>query len=212
MYYPLLPAGHRWKCWDVREPLPLQRLQYKNRRQIQQEAQERKTNIAPVTSISTDDCRLSKLWTPLLLRNRESAYISGQWHKIHVVTMMLFSAVHTTLMETLARFNPFLSLWCSGIHSKGKKKNTNLMKEESNYTGFKNTQDDFFPFIAVADLKNKGKSASLKRKHWIGCWLDSADEERYKCRADLHNLSCMSSLKRKGIRRILPQFCLSTCC
>lgn len=80
------------------------------------------------------------------------------------------------------------------------------MKEESYYRGFKNTQDGFFFYpskLAVADFKHKVKPTTLKSKHWFGCWLDSADEGRCKCKAVPSSCS-PSSLKREGHQKITP--------
>lgn len=107
--------------------------------------QERKISIAPVTRTSTDSCRISLPQTPLLLRNRESAYSYGQCHTIiHVVTIVLFSTVHTILMETSLDLTPFSDYEVMAFTAKGRKTLKILMKEESYYRGFKNMKDDFF--------------------------------------------------------------------
>lgn len=117
----------------------------------------------------------------------------------------IFNYAHNSY-GNLIRFNPFLWLWCNGIHCKGKKNTLKiLIKEESYYRGFKNTQDDFFypSKLAVTDFKHKVKPTTLKSKHWFGCWLDSADEEQCKCKAVPSSCS-LSSLKREGHQKIIP--------
>ena len=60
--------------------------------------------------------------TPLLLRNRESAYSSAQCHTIiHVVTIVLFSTVHTILMETSLDLTLFSDYDVMAFTAKGRK-------------------------------------------------------------------------------------------